>query len=125
METTFDPYGEELGGSGRRPNNQTNDGASAMRKAAIEEIRNLIADVEDLIERISDLNDADIARVRSKVLGTVESAKETLADGAATLKRQAREAMSSADDYIRENPWTAIGLAALVGAVAGMLVSRR
>jgi ElaB/YqjD/DUF883 family membrane-anchored ribosome-binding protein len=125
METTFDPYGEELGGSGRRPNNEASDGASDMKRATIEEIRNLIADVEDLIERISGLNDADIARVRSKVLAAVEGAKETLADGAATLRRQAHNAMSSADDYVRENPWPAIGLAALVGAVAGILVSRR
>ena len=33
------------------------------------EIKSLIADVEDLVARIADLKDADVARVRTKVLG--------------------------------------------------------
>jgi ElaB/YqjD/DUF883 family membrane-anchored ribosome-binding protein len=55
----------------------------------------------------------------------VESAKESLADGAEALRRQARKAVSGADGYVRESPWAAVGLAALVGAVVGILVARR
>ena len=53
------------------------------------------------------------------------AAKETLAEGAETVKRGAQRAFSGADDYVRESPWVAIGLAAVVGAVAGILVARR
>ena len=97
MATTFDPYGEELGASA----------ASHVTSAAGEEIRNLIADVEDLLARIADLNDADIASVRNKVASTVGAAKETLSHGADTLKRGAQKAFSGADDYVRESPWVA------------------
>ena len=31
----------------------------------------------------------------------------------------------TADDYVRESPWQAIGIAALVGAVVGILATRR
>jgi ElaB/YqjD/DUF883 family membrane-anchored ribosome-binding protein len=58
-------------------------------------------------------------------MATVQSAKETLADGADALRRQAQKAASGADDYVRESPWVAVGLAALVGAVVGILVARR
>jgi ElaB/YqjD/DUF883 family membrane-anchored ribosome-binding protein len=81
--------------------------------------------VEDLIARLADLNDADVATLRSKVLATVESAKESLTDGAEALRRQAQKAVSGADDYVRASPWAAVGLAALVGAVVGILVARR
>jgi ElaB/YqjD/DUF883 family membrane-anchored ribosome-binding protein len=123
MATTFDPYGEELGASGQRLKDDA--GAGEIKHAAAEEVRNLIADVEDLIARLADLNDADVARVRNKVLATVGAAKETLAGSADTIKRQAQRAISGADDYVRESPWVAVGLAALVGAVAGILVARR
>lgn len=125
MATTFDPYGEELGASSQRLREDAGGAAGRITNVAGEEIRNLIADVEDLLARIADLNDADIASLRSKVASTVGAAKESLAQGADTLKRGAQRAFTGADDYVRESPWVAIGLAAVVGAVAGILVARR
>jgi ElaB protein len=125
METTFDPYGEELGASGKRIKDDAVHAAGEIKQVAAEEIKNLIADVEDLVARLADLNDADVATMRSKVMDTVAAAKETLADRADTLKRQAQRAMSEADDYVRASPWVAVGVAALVGALAGILVARR
>jgi ElaB/YqjD/DUF883 family membrane-anchored ribosome-binding protein len=125
MATTFDPNGEELGASGQRLKDDATHAAGEIKHVAAEEIRNLIADVEDLVARLAGLNDADVAKVRNKVLATVGAAKETLAGGADTIKRQTQRAISGADDYVRESPWVAVGLAALVGAVAGILVARR
>jgi len=125
METTFDPYGEELGASGRRIKDDVAGAAGNIKNVATEEIRNLIADVEDLVARLADLNDADVATMRSKVMATVDAAKETLVDSAETLRRQAQRAVSGADDYVRESPWVAVGVAALIGALVGILVARR
>ena len=125
METTFDPYGEQPDASGRRLKDDASTPAGKLKGAATEEIRNLIADVEDLVARLADLNDGDVATLRTKVLETVAAAKETLADSAETLRRQAQRAMSGADEYVRESPWAAVGVAALVGALVGILVARR
>ncbi len=125
MATTFDPYGGDLDASGERLKEDTSRAASHLTDMAGDEVKNLIADVEDLLARIADLNDADIASVRNKVASTVGAAKETLAQGADTFKRGAQKAFSGADDYVRDSPWIAIGLAAVVGAVAGILVARR
>jgi ElaB/YqjD/DUF883 family membrane-anchored ribosome-binding protein len=85
----------------------------------------LIADVEDLVSRIADLKDADVARIRTKVLRAVGSAKESLADSADSLRRQAKRAVTTADDYVHDSPWQAIGIAALVGALVGIVATRR
>ncbi|MGD0501539.1 MAG: DUF883 family protein [Steroidobacteraceae bacterium] len=124
METTYERTGD-LNASGQRLKEDAADAAGRIKSVAADEIRNLIADVEDLIARLADLNDADVATLRSKVLATVESAKESLTDGTEALRRQAQRAVSGADDYVRESPWVAVGLAALVGAVVGILVARR
>lgn len=125
MATTFDPYGDNLAGSGQRLKDDASHAAGEVKHVAADEIRNLIADVEDLVARLADLNDVEVSALRNKVLATVDAAKETLSGGAETIKRQAQRAFGGADDYVRESPWVAIGLAAVVGAVAGILVARR
>ena len=37
----------------------------------------------------------------------------------------ARDAAQEADDYVRDNPWAALAVAALVGLAAGYLLSQR
>jgi ElaB/YqjD/DUF883 family membrane-anchored ribosome-binding protein len=38
---------------------------------------------------------------------------------------KARELVSTTDDYVRRNPWQAIGLMAIVGVTLGYLIARR
>jgi ElaB/YqjD/DUF883 family membrane-anchored ribosome-binding protein len=63
--------------------------------------------------------------VRGKVQRAVDATKQSLADGADAIRHQAQNVASTADDYVRENAWQAIGIAALVGAVVGVLAARR
>jgi ElaB/YqjD/DUF883 family membrane-anchored ribosome-binding protein len=125
MENTFDGTTEQARATGRRLKNDLSEGVGDIKAAASSEIKNLIADVEDLMARITDLKDADVARVRGKVQRAVEAAKQSLADGADTIRQQAQNVASTADDYVRDSPWQAIGIAALVGAVVGILATRR
>jgi ElaB/YqjD/DUF883 family membrane-anchored ribosome-binding protein len=125
MENTFDGTTEQARAAGRRVKNDLSDGVGDIKAAASSEIQNLIADVEDLMARIGDLKDADVARVRGKVQRAVEATKQSLADGADTLRQHAQNVASTADDYVRDSPWQAIGIAALVGAVVGILATRR
>ena len=111
--------------SGRKLRDDFGEGLDHVKSAASSEIKNLIADVEELMSRISDLKDADVVRVRGKVQRAVEATKQSLADGADGLRRRAQWAAGSADDYVRDSPWQAVGIAALVGAVVGILATRR
>lgn len=101
------------------------EGAHNIKASATAEIKNLIADVEELVVRIADLKDADIARIRNKVLSAIDSAKEGLSGRVDNVRRQAQLAATSTDDYVHDSPWQALGIAALVGAVVGILATRR
>ncbi len=122
---TFDGTAEQVRATGRRVKNDLSDGASDIKSVATGEIKSLIADVEDLMARISDLKDADVVRVRSKVQRAVEAAKDSIADTTDNLRKHAQKAAATADDYVRDSPWQAVGIAALVGAVVGILATRR
>jgi ElaB/YqjD/DUF883 family membrane-anchored ribosome-binding protein len=125
METTYEGTAEQARASGRRLKNDLSDSVNDIKSVASGEIKSLIADVEDLMARIADLKDADVVRVRSKVQRAVDATKQTLADGADTIRQHAQTVANTADDYVRESPWQAIGIAALVGAVVGILATRR
>ena len=116
METTFESV---------EPANASGSGPSHDENRTVHEIKNLIADVEDLVARIANVKDEDVVRLRTRVMRAVGAAKEGLAGSADTIRGQAQQAMSGADDYVRESPWVAVGIAAAVGAVVGILVARR
>src|SRR3979490_3328734 len=113
METTFDGTTEQARATGRRLKNDLSEGVNDIKAAAATEIKSLIADVEDLMARIADLKDADVVRVRGKVQRAVDATKQSLADGADALRQRAQDVASTADDYVRESPWQAGGIAAL------------
>jgi ElaB/YqjD/DUF883 family membrane-anchored ribosome-binding protein len=125
MDTTFDGTTEQVRASGRRVKNDLSEGAHDIKAAASSEIKSLIADVEDLMARIADLKDADVMRVRSKVQRAVDATKQSLTDGADAIRQHAQNVAGTADDFVRDSPWQAVGIAALVGAVVGILATRR
>ncbi len=125
METTFEETAEQARAAARRLKNDLDEGLKGVKSAANEEMQNLIADVEELLARVAHMKDADVERVRGRVHETLKTAKRSLDEGAAELQRRARAAADGADDAVRDSPWVAVGIAALVGAVVGILVSRR
>jgi ElaB/YqjD/DUF883 family membrane-anchored ribosome-binding protein len=125
METTFGGTTDEARASMRRVKDDLSNSAGDIKSVASAEIKNLIADVEDLMARIADLKDADVTRLRTKVQRAVDATKQSLAESADTLRQHAQRVAGSADDYVRDSPWQAVGVAALIGAVVGILATRR
>src|SRR5262245_18282681 len=89
------------------------------------EIRNLIADVEDLIKRVAHFDDADLARARAKLERTLASTKASLHNGTERVRTSAKQAVTTTDTYVHENPWSAVGIAAAAGAAIAVLLSMR
>lgn len=120
METTY-----EGGRQGAR--DASNNGSAIRSKAGkvSSEWNNLIADVEDLVKKVANVGDAEVARVRERVEKTLTRAKSAASDGASSVKYYAQQAGTVTDDYVHDSPWTAIGVAAAVGALVGMLITRR
>jgi ElaB/YqjD/DUF883 family membrane-anchored ribosome-binding protein len=102
----------------------TSDFQGAKLNASAE-MKSLLTDVRELMARISDVKDVEVQRLLGKVRGAMDAAKETFADGAESVRRKAKVVAAGADDYVHESPWQAVGIAALVGALVAVLVTRR
>jgi ElaB/YqjD/DUF883 family membrane-anchored ribosome-binding protein len=94
-----------------------------VRDYASDEMRAFLGDVEELVERVRNVADDDVARVRSRVVGALGDVQRLAGESVDSLRERARLAAGQANDYVRERPWTAIGLAAAIGLLVGVGVS--
>ena len=128
METTFENT-SGLGNNGKRAKSELGDTARAAKNAATDELKSFMTDVEDVVKRVADVSDEDVARVRAKIQSVIDSARDGVTTSAAAMKRQAQNAARQTDEYVHESPWQAVGigaaLAAVIGLSIGYLASRR
>jgi ElaB/YqjD/DUF883 family membrane-anchored ribosome-binding protein len=107
--------------TGKRARRAVKDGSESGR----DEWHRLVADVEDLVKKVANVDDDEIAAIRSKVEDTLAEAKSSAAAGIAAVRGRAEDASEATDEYVHENPWAAIGIAAAVGIIIGFVAGRR
>jgi ElaB/YqjD/DUF883 family membrane-anchored ribosome-binding protein len=91
----------------------------------VTDLRVLAADAEELVKATATQTGDKITEVRGKVQQSVAELKPRLAQAQAMLTENAKSAAATGDAYIHENPWTAIGVAAGMGILIGLLIGRR
>lgn len=86
------------------------------------DLRNLVADAEELLKVTASQAGDKIGVARQKIEQSLVEGKKALADAEKTLVKKSKECAEIADDYVRENPWSAVGIAAGAGLVLGLLI---
>jgi ElaB/YqjD/DUF883 family membrane-anchored ribosome-binding protein len=90
----------------------------------VADLRVLAADAEELMKVTASQTGERIAEARNRIQQSVAELKPRLAQAQAALADDARSAARMGDTYVREQPWTAIGIAAGVGILIGILIGR-
>lgn len=90
-----------------------------------DQIATLRADLGALTQIISDLAQAKGDEAASTVKDKIQGASDTVADQIETARLHAMDTQSKAEDFIRTQPATALGVAAGVGFLIGFLGSRK
>lgn len=91
----------------------------------MEDLRTVFVDVEELLKATASQTSERITAARAKAGESLRVAKARLAEVQAVVAAQTKATAKAADDYVRANPWQAMGIAAAVGFVFGMLITRR
>jgi ElaB/YqjD/DUF883 family membrane-anchored ribosome-binding protein len=89
------------------------------------DLRAVVADAEELLKATAAQTGERVDKVRAKAEESVRAARARIQDMGDSAHAQAREAAREVDQQVRENPWTAVGIAAGVGLVLGILIGRR
>jgi ElaB/YqjD/DUF883 family membrane-anchored ribosome-binding protein len=114
-----------IGDEASRLVDEAGDALESSRDNLVSEFRNLIAEGESLLRATSNLSGEALANAREKFRGQLATAKARASDYSAMARARGREAAVIADDYVHDNPWAAVGVAAGVGFLLGALLSRR
>ena len=91
---------------------------------AIEELNRIVEQAEGLLRSLGEQGGDAADAVRDRVTQTLHQAKAKLASTANDAEAAAESLADRADTYVRENPWQAIALAALLGGVVTLLVAK-
>ncbi|MDQ2639624.1 MAG: DUF883 family protein [Pseudomonadota bacterium] len=99
--------------------------AHVTTEKLIDELRKVVHDAEDLLRATAGATGDTAAQARARAQASLGAARERLAEFGQQAADRVREAGAHADDYVRSNPWPAIGVGALAGLVVGILLARR
>ena len=97
----------------------------ANRDKLVQDMKAVIADAEDLLRATANQAGEKISVARERIEDSLHQAKVKLAEAEALVSERAKEAARYTDEYVHENPWRAIGVAAGIGLLLGLLISRR
>jgi len=95
------------------------------RDALVKDFSDVLAEAETLLKQASKESGEKASDLRSQVEAKLRSAKLRLMDLQDDAIDTAKAAARVTDDYVRDNPWQAIGVAAAIGFLVGLVVSRR
>jgi len=91
----------------------------------VEEFRNLVDAMDNVFSAAAGDSSANLTELKSQAEATLRKAKARLGDIERTTVAKARKIAADSDDYVHENPWTAVGVGAAVGLLLGLLIGRK
>jgi ElaB/YqjD/DUF883 family membrane-anchored ribosome-binding protein len=90
-----------------------------------EHFKDALADAEALVKATAELSGDSLTAARTRARDSVRIAKARLEEAQDVVVQKAKGAANATDTYVRESPWEAIGIAAGVGVLVGVLLARR
>lgn len=98
---------------------------TVQKDKLMSDLRLVIADAEELLRMTADQAGEGAADLRSRVQARMNQAKADLMHLQEAAVAKAKAAGHATDEFVHENPWKSIGIAAGVGLLMGLLMSRR
>lgn len=102
----------------------TPDTAVSKEKLA-QDLKIVIADAEELLRATASQAGEKVSAAREKIQDSLRHAKVKLAEVEDVLIDKGKQAARATDEYVHDHPWKAVGIAAGIGLIIGMLISRR
>jgi ElaB/YqjD/DUF883 family membrane-anchored ribosome-binding protein len=103
----------------------TNANAEVTTDQLLADLKTVMNDAEALLRATSAQTGEKIQEVRARAEESLRQAKQRLSSLEDEALRRAREVADATDEYVRDNPWQSVGIAAGVGLLVGLLLARR
>ena len=91
----------------------------------VADLKVVVADAEELLRATASQAGEKVVAARERIQASLATAKVKLGEAERAALEKAKLAAKATDDYVHENPWRAVGIAAVAGLVLGVLIARR
>jgi ElaB/YqjD/DUF883 family membrane-anchored ribosome-binding protein len=90
----------------------------------INDFKVAVTDAEALLKATLNTGGEKVAEIRAKAEESLGIAKARMVEAQSEVLAKTKEAAKATDNYVHENPWRSVGVAAGVGLLIGLLIGR-
>lgn len=94
------------------------------RERLTSDVKILLSDTEEFLAAVGAESKDKIAGIRPRLEAAMQRARAQAVELEAAIEARAREGVQRADSYAGEHPWETAGMAAVVGAAVGAVVTK-
>jgi ElaB/YqjD/DUF883 family membrane-anchored ribosome-binding protein len=92
---------------------------------AKEEMTSLRADLDELTSRLASLSEVELTAAKEKILAKIDAIKLAAKGVTTDVGQQLNHGVDVTTEYVKERPLQSLAVAAGIGILLGMLISRR
>ena len=97
----------------------------ANKEKLVSDLKVVISDTEELLRATAGAAGEKVGDLRERLAIRLRDAKERIVDLEVALVDKTKAAARATDDFVHEEPWKAVGVAAALGLALGVLIGRR
>lgn len=106
-------------------NTSPNLADSVNKEKLMTDVKTVLSDAETLLKQAASSSGEKAAELRERGMGMLRQAKEKAQDLQDAVVHKSKAAARATDDYVHDHPWQAVGVAAGVGLLIGLLLNRK
>jgi ElaB/YqjD/DUF883 family membrane-anchored ribosome-binding protein len=103
----------------------TQGNVEGTRDKLAKDLRTVVADADYLLKEVANSTAEEFAAARTRIGAKLSEARSRLDEARIAVTDRARHTADATHEYMMDNPWKVVGLAAVIGLIIGALVSRR
>lgn len=101
------------------------DSTNNSKQKLVSDMKVVVSDAEEILRATAGVAGERMVDLRERIGERLRDAKLRIADTEAALVDRTKAAARATDDYVNENPWQAVGIAAGIGFLLGIIIGRR
>ena len=95
------------------------------KQKLITDMKVVVDDAEEILRASAGIAGEKMANLRERIGERLVDAKIRLAEAEDEIINKTRAAARATDEYVHDNTWQAVGVAAAIGVLVGLIVGRR
>ncbi|WP_415032998.1 DUF883 family protein [Azonexus sp.] len=98
---------------------------AASKEKLVSDLKVVISDTEELLRATTGVAGEKVSELRERLGVRLRDAKERVLDLEQAVVDKTKACARATDDFVHDQPWKAVGVAAALGLALGVLIGRR